>query len=97
MRAFGFAFIGVFLLLLAMSYQELYTISPELFRPVYNILNSVGTDILYIAGTLALIIAFFSWLPPWLSLIFFIVLMFGGGYLLMGNDIHLRIDSFKIL
>ncbi|MBE9561479.1 MAG: hypothetical protein IMF12_01265 [Proteobacteria bacterium] len=97
MKAFGFAFVGVFLLLLAVSYPELNSMFPEIFQPVYDILNSFGTDILYIAGILALIIAFFSWLPTWLSLIIFIALMFGGGYLLAGNDIHLRIDSFEIL
>ncbi|MCK5876385.1 MAG: hypothetical protein KAG43_02020 [Candidatus Marithrix sp.] len=98
MRAFGFAFIGIFLLLLAVSYQELNQMFPEIFGIVYDTLNSVGTEILYIAGVLALIIAFFSWLPPWLSLIVFIALvLFGGGYFLMDNDIHLRIDSFEIL
>ncbi|MDM8564666.1 hypothetical protein QUF74_03340 [Candidatus Halobeggiatoa sp. HSG11] len=98
MRAFGFAFIGVFLLLLALSYPDLYRMFPEIFKPVYNILNSAGaTDILYIAGVLALIIAFFSWLPPWLSWLLFIALTVGGGYLLTDNDIHLRIDSYNLL
>jgi len=97
MRAFGFAFIGVLLLLLAVSYQSLNVIFPEIFGPIYNTLNNIGTDILYITGILALIIAFFSWLPPWLSLLFFLALVFGGGYFLMGKDIHLRVDTTVIL
>ncbi len=97
MRAFGFAFIGIFLLLLASSYQELNMMFPDIFEPVYTVLNSFGTDILYIAGVLALFIAFFSWLPSWLSLLLFLVLVFGGGYFLMGKDIHLRIDTIVIL
>ncbi|MFK5970345.1 MAG: hypothetical protein QM487_09535 [Candidatus Marithrix sp.] len=97
MRAFGFAFIGVFLLLLASSYPSLNTMFPEIFRPMYDALNSVGTDILYISGILALIIAFFSWLPSWLSLLLFLGLVLGGGYILTGKDIHLRIDTIVIL
>ncbi|MDM8569364.1 hypothetical protein QUF50_07650 [Thiotrichales bacterium HSG1] len=96
MRAFGFAFIGVFLLLLAVSYQELNQMFPEIFGIVYDTLNSIGTEILYIAGILAIFIAFFSWLPPWLGFIVYIMLVFGGGYFLMDNDIHLRVDSFEI-
>ena len=97
MRAFGFAFVGVLLLLLAVSYQELNTMSPEFFGIVNDTINSIGTDILYIAGILALIIAFFAWLPPWFSLLMFLILVLGGGYFLMGKDIHLRIDTIVIL
>ncbi|RKZ75408.1 MAG: hypothetical protein DRR19_29335 [Candidatus Parabeggiatoa sp. nov. 1] len=97
MKPIAFFLIGVLLLLLAFFYQPLYTLFPETFEPVYQFLNQMDTDILYIAGFLALIIALFDALPTLLSVPLFLALAFAGGYFLGDMDISIMVGDWAIL
>ena len=97
MRTLWFFVISILLLSLAFFYQPLYATFPELFEPVYIFINDIGTDILFIAGFLSLMIALFSGLPTWASILLFILLMSGCGYYLIGKDVQIKIDNIAIL
>jgi hypothetical protein len=97
MKAIAFFLIGFVLLLLAVFYQPLHSLFPETFEPVYQFLNQTGTDILYIAGFLALTIALFEALPTLISIPLFLALTFAGGYFLGELDISVAVDDWQIL
>jgi hypothetical protein len=64
-----FLLIGALLLILAFFNQALYETNPEIFKPVYDFIQGIGTPILYIGGYFAVVIALFLWLPTWISLL----------------------------
>lgn len=93
MKPATFLFIGIFLLFLAFFHEPLYVMFPEVFEPVIKFTHNVGTEILYLLGTTALIIALFSWLPTWVSLSVFVTLMFLTGYYLSDKEISITVAS----
>jgi uncharacterized membrane protein len=80
MKPIAFFLIGVLLLSLALFH--FFGLFQDIFKPVYGL---IGSDVLYIGGIAALIIALFSWLPTWLSLLLFLALVFGGGFYFKDN------------
>ncbi len=80
MKPIAFFLIGVFFLSLALFH--FFGLFQDIFKPVYGF---IGSDVLYIGGVAALIIALFSWLPTWLSILLFMVLVFGGGFYFNDN------------
>mgnify|MGYP003572547701 CR=1 FL=1 len=97
MKSIGFFVISFVLLVLAVSYQPLYALFPETLQPFYQLINQINTDILYIAGFLALMIAIFDGLPMLVSLPLFLVLTLASGYFLSEIDISIAIGKWQIL
>jgi hypothetical protein len=92
-----FLLIGAILLILAFFYPNLEGINPA-FKPVSDFIGSIGTPILYIGGYFAVVIALFLWLPTWISLVLFLVVLFAGGYYIKGGTgISLKINENQIL
>lgn len=97
MRETLFFAIGILLLSIASFYDlQLFR---DILGPSYELMKEIGIniEILYIGGFLALMISIFSGLPTWLSLLIFLILVFGGSYYLTGEDISLRIYDMTIL
>jgi membrane protein implicated in regulation of membrane protease activity len=93
-----FLLIGAVLLILAFFNEALYQTNPEIFKPVYDFIQGIGTPILYIGGYFAVVIALFLWLPTWISVVLFVVLMFASGYYIKdGKGISLKIDETQVL
>lgn len=96
MKHITFLSIGIFLLVITCC-DPLYSIFPNIFEPIEKFISQEGTDILYIAGALALIIGLFTWLPTWISLSLFVALMFAGGYFLSGKEISILINKHPLM
>ena len=93
MKHTTFFFISLFFLSVAFFHGSLYTYFPETFEPVNKFIHEVGPSILYIAGGLAFLIAIFTWLPTWASLVLFIILIFTGGFYLRDRDVSVKIEN----
>jgi glucan phosphoethanolaminetransferase (alkaline phosphatase superfamily) len=92
-----FLLIGAILLILAFFYPSLESIDPAL-KPVADFIGSIGTSILCVCGYFAVVIALFLWLPTWISLLLFLVVLFLGGYYIKGETgISLKINENQIL
>jgi len=92
-----FFVIAVLSLALAMFFEPLYGLSPEFFEPVYQFIKNGGADVLYITSFLAFIIALFSWLSTWTSLLVFVILMVASGYFLSIEGVVVKIGEFPVL
>jgi hypothetical protein len=92
-----FFVIAVLSLALAMFIEQLHGISPEVFEPVYQFIKNGGADVLYITSFLAFIIALFSWLSTWTSLLAFVILMVASGYFLSIEGVVLQIGKLTVL
>lgn len=97
MKHITFLSIGIFLLVIALCCDPLYSIFPSIFEPVEKFISQEGAEILYIAGFLALIIGLFTWLPTWVSLWLFVALIFTSGYFLSGKEISILINKHPII
>lgn len=89
MKHTTFFFISLFLLSIAFFHSNLYQWFPTTLTPIEKFITDIGPEILYIAGSLALLIALFGCLPTWLSLITFIVITGGMGIYLQDKKISI--------
>ena len=92
-----FFFISLFFLLLAFFHQPLYATFPQIFEPINKFVVEVGPSILYVTGFLALIIAVFTWLPTWVSVIVFILFIMTSGFYLKDKEVLIKIDDDSTL
>lgn len=93
MKHMIFSFISFFFLLLAFFHQPLYATFPQIFEPVNKFVLEIGPAILYITGFLALIIAVFTWLPTWMSVIVFVIFIIVNGLYLKDKEVHMKIED----
>jgi len=93
MKHLIFLFIGGFFLGLVLFHQPLSAIFPQVLEPVNKFIHEVGPSILYLAGSLSLIIAIFIWLPTWASIICFILLVFTSGWYLKDKEVSIRLEN----
>jgi uncharacterized membrane protein len=97
MRETLFFAIGILLLIIASFYDlQLFV---DILGPAYEFIKGIGinTEILYIGGSLALVIGMFSGLPTWLSVLIFLALVFGGSYYLSDENISIKVNDITIM
>ena len=98
MKQIIFFLIAVFCVALAMFIEQLNGMYPDIFEPIYQfIVINGGADVLYITGFLALVIAIFSWLSTWMSILLFVILMVGGGYIISNEGVDLKVGNITVL
>lgn len=88
-----FFFISFFFLLVAFFHQPLYATFPQIFEPVNKFVVEIGPTILYLTGFLALIIAIFTWLPTWASVIVFIIFIIVNGLYLKDKQVLMTMED----
>lgn len=88
-----FFFISFFFLLVAFFHQPLYATFPQIFEPVNKFVVEIGPTILYLTGFLALIIAIFTWLPTWASVIVFIIFIIVNGLYLKDKQVLMMMED----
>ncbi|MDM8557629.1 hypothetical protein [Candidatus Parabeggiatoa sp. HSG14] len=92
MKQAFFFLVGFILLLLAFGNQHLYVAFPEIFTPVYQFIEDIGVATLYVGGFLAVIIALFSGLKTWTSILLFLALASASSYYLHFTGKQISID-----
>ncbi len=96
MKSMIFLVIGIFLLMLVYADEWLLSTFPDIVEPVSVFTNDVGTEILWIGGMLAIIIAVFSSLSAWTSLLLFAIFMYVGGDYLKDKTVSVTVTSKTI-
>lgn len=96
MKSMIFLVIGIFLLTLVYFNDSLLSAFPTIFEPVSIYINDIGTEILRIGGVLAIIIAVFSSLSAWTSLLLFAIFMYVGGDYLSDKTVSVTVTSKTI-